>query len=92
MIERTLMVTIGGIVTLILLILFNGPDGPRIVSDATQGYIVAVIIGAIAAWFWPVVAAIWAGRRMKARQQERIDAEVQRQLSDQQGKGGSKGY
>jgi hypothetical protein len=83
--QRLIGVIIGGFVTFLLLLLFQGPDGPRIVSDATMGYLVAVVIGAVVTWAWPVVIAWWLVRRHRSREQARIEAEVQRQVAQQKG-------
>lgn len=81
MIQRGIGVAIGGIVTLILLVIM-------VPADATwQDYIAPIAIGAIAAWAWPLVIAFWLGRRAKQRREDRIEDEVQRQL-DQQNRGG----
>ena len=80
MIQRGIGVALGAVVTLILLLLI-GPTGPEV---AAGDYIAPLVIGAIAAFFWPIVIGFWLGRRAKARSQARIEDEVQRQL-DQQG-------
>ncbi len=78
MIQRGIGVALGAVVTLILLLLI-GPTGV-----AAEDYIAPLVIGAIAAFAWPIVIGFWLGRRAKARSQSRIEDEVQRQL-DQQG-------
>jgi uncharacterized membrane protein YfbV (UPF0208 family) len=76
MIQRAIGVTLGAVVTLILLILFAG-------GDQTQAYLAAVIIGGLVAFLWPIAIGWWLGRRARARQQDHIEAEVQRQLNDE---------
>ena len=80
MIQRGIGITIGAIVTLVLLIIF-GPSGA-----AWQDYIAPLVIGGLAAFFWPIVIAFWLGRRAKQRRNDQIDDEVQRQL-DQERRG-----
>jgi phosphotransferase system glucose/maltose/N-acetylglucosamine-specific IIC component len=81
MIQRGIGVTIGGLVTLILLVIL-------VPADATwQDYIAPLVIGNVAAFFWPVVIAFWLGRRVKQRREDKIEDEVQRQM-DQQNRGG----
>jgi hypothetical protein len=75
MIQRGIGVTIGAIVSLILLLAMTDVS----LEDA----VVPLVIGAIAAWAWPVVIAFWLGRRARQRQQERIQGEVQRQMDQQ---------
>lgn len=94
MLQRLIGVSIGAIVTFLLLLTFYGgvgvnPDGTvgahwRIVGDSTQAFLVASVIGAIASFFWPIVAAWWMARRVRARRNNAIESEVQRQLSEQQ--------
>ncbi len=77
-IQRIIGLTIGVIVTLILLVA---------TTDVTWDAAIApLVVGAIAAFFWPIVAAIWLGRRVKQRREDPIQDEVQRQL-DQQNRG-----
>jgi hypothetical protein len=37
----------------------------------------------VAAFFWPVVIAFWLGRRARARRDNQIESEVQRQLDQE---------
>lgn len=75
MIQRGIGVTIGAIVSLILLLLMTDVS----LEDA----VIPLVIGAIAAWAWPVVIAFWLGRRARQRQQARIEGEVHRQMEQQ---------
>ena len=76
MIQRGIGVTLGALVTLVLLIVFAG-------GDQTQAYLASVVVGGLIAFFWPIIIAFWLGRRDRARQQDRIESEVQRQLNDE---------
>jgi uncharacterized membrane protein (DUF485 family) len=76
-------VVLGALATFVLLVFFNGPDGPRIVSDATQAYLVSVIVGAIVSLAWPWVIGLIFVRRAKARRDADIQKEVSRQVSEQ---------
>jgi len=78
MIQRAIGVTIGGIITLILLALMT--------TVTIDQALTPVVIGAIAAWAWPVVIAFILARRVKQRRENQIEDEVQRQLRDQQGR------
>lgn len=75
MIQRGIGVTIGAIVSLILLLLMT--------DVSLEAAVAPLVIGAIAAWAWPVVIAFWLGRRARQRQQERMQGEVQRQMNQQ---------
>jgi hypothetical protein len=78
MLQRGIGIAVGALVTLVLLVIMAG-DNPW------QDYVTPLVIGGVAAFFWPVVIGIWLGRRAKQRRDDQVSAEVQRQL-DQQGK------
>ena len=92
MLQRLIGVSIGALVTFILLLVFygtkdiNGVVSPdwRIVGDSTQAFLVASILGAVASFFWPIVAGWWLVRRARDRRNNEINSEVQRQLAEQQ--------
>jgi hypothetical protein len=92
MLQRIIGVSIGALVTFILLLVFygtkeiNGVVSPewRIVGDSTQAFLVASIVGAIASFFWPIVIAWWMARRIRHRRDNEVQSEVQRQLAEQQ--------
>ncbi len=73
-------VVLGALASFILLMLFNGP---RIVTDATQGYLIAVVVGAVVSLAWPWVIGLILVRRARDRQQDRIEKEVERQVAEQ---------
>ena len=77
MIQRAIGVTIGAIVSLVILVILN------LENPGWQDYVVPLAIGAIAAWAWPVVIVFWLGRRAKQRREDHIQDEVQRQLEEQ---------
>jgi preprotein translocase subunit SecF len=74
--QRAIGIAIGAIVAFILLWLLVG-------GDDLHNYAIALVVGGICAFFWPVVIGIWLGRRAKARQQSKIESEVQRQLDEE---------
>src|SRR5207342_3389162 len=55
MLQRFFGVSIGAIITFLLLKFFITSDGFRIVGDENQAYLWAAIIGAVASFFWPIV-------------------------------------
>ncbi len=79
MLQRGIGIAVGGLVTLVLLLITS--------ADAMEDYIMPLVVGGVGAFFWPIVIAFWLGRRAKQRREDQVSAEVQRQL-DQQGKGG----
>lgn len=92
MLQRLIGVSIGALVTFVLLLVFygtqeiNGVVSPnwRIVGDSTQAFLVAAVLGAIASFFWPIVVGWWLARRVRNRREDQVQAEVQRQLAEQQ--------
>jgi hypothetical protein len=76
-------VVLGAFATFVLLMFFNGPDGPRIVTDMTQAYLISVIVGAIVALLWPWVIGLFLVRRAKSRRDDQIQKEVEKQVAEQ---------
>jgi hypothetical protein len=79
MLQHGIGAIVGALVSLLLLILMAG-------GDPWQDYVAPLALGALATFFWPIVIAFWLGRRAKARREDQVSAEVQRQL-DQQNQG-----
>lgn len=79
MIQRLLGVSVGALVTFVIL-WFTTVTNP---VDLIPWYVAASVIGAIASFLWPVVIGFWLGRRAKARRDETIQKEVDRQLAEQ---------
>jgi hypothetical protein len=77
MLQRAIGIAVGALVALILLILMV-PDNP-----GWQDFVSPLVIGGVAAFFWPVVIGIWLGRRAKSRREDQVSAEVQRQLEQE---------
>lgn len=78
MITRIISLAIGGAVTWLALVLTQAQDG--------GAYVVPIVIGAVGAFFWPVVIGFVMVRRARERQEARIQSEVERQMN-QQGRG-----
>jgi hypothetical protein len=81
MIQRAIGVTVGAIVTLIILVLMNLQD------PGWDDYIAPLAIGAVASFFWPVVIGFWLGRRARQRREDQIQSEVERQMQEQKRNG-----
>jgi uncharacterized protein YgiB involved in biofilm formation len=77
MIQRFIGVSIGAAVTFGLL-WFNSADA--------NAWATAAILGAIASFFWPIVAGFFLGRRAKQRRDQSIQDEVARQVAAQTNK------
>ncbi len=80
MIQRGIGITVGALVTLILLVLMAG-------GNPWQDYIAPLVIGGVAAFFWPVVIGWYLVRRGKQRREDQIQSEVQRQLDQERNQG-----
>ena len=80
MIRRLLSILTGGIVTFLLLWLFD--DG-RIVSSEKAGWVLAIALGAVASLLWPFIWAFFIARRARARREDAVQEEVQRQVEAQ---------
>lgn len=83
MLQRLIGVSIGALVTFAILWFSDFTNQ----VDLIPWYLAAAVIGAIASFFWPVVAGIWLGRRAKARRDEQIQKEVDRQMAEKQRQG-----
>ena len=65
---------VGGVLALILLMLtINGVEW--------NAFVMPLVVGGLASFFWPVVIAFWLGRRVKQRREDQIQEEVNRQLN-----------
>ncbi len=74
-IQRIIGLAIGVIVAAILLY-FMADVGFELT-------VVPLVIGAIAAFFWPVVIGWYLVRRARARRDDKMRAEVERQVNEQ---------
>jgi len=74
-IQRLIGVSLGALVTYVIL-WWNHVD------MAVAG--TAVIVGAVASFFWPIVAGFLLARRVKQRRDEKMQDEVARQVAAQQ--------
>ena len=83
MLQRLIGVSIGALVTFVILWFSDFTNQ----TDLIPWYVAATVIGAIASFFWPVVAGIWLGRRARARRDEQIQKEVDRQMAEKQRQG-----
>jgi Na+/H+ antiporter NhaD/arsenite permease-like protein len=75
MIQNILGILVGSIVTLIILLIGK--------ATTMEQYVTALIIGGIANFLWPLIIGFWLARRARARRNDRIEAEVSRQVNEQ---------
>ena len=75
MIQNILGILIGSLVTLVVLVVVG--------AKTMEQYVTAIVVGGIGNLLWPIVAGFWLARRAKARRNDRIEAEVTRQVNDQ---------
>ena len=75
MIQNILGILVGSLVTLLVLLIGK--------ADTLEQYVTALVIGGICNGLWPIVAGIWLGRQAKARRDEQIQKEVDKQMAAQ---------
>jgi len=78
MIQRIIGVSIGALVTFLILLIGNVTAQ----ADPVSWYLAAAIIGAIASFFWPILAGFMLARRVRGRRDDAIQREVDRQLAE----------
>jgi uncharacterized membrane protein (DUF485 family) len=76
MLHRIIGAGIGALATYLLLVIVAG-------SANASLYVMPVVVGAIVALLWPWVIGLILVRRAKARRDDKISAEVERQVSEQ---------
>ena len=81
MLQHGIGIAVGALVSLVLLVIMV-PASP-VWSD----YVSPLVIGGLSAFFWPVVIGFWLARRAKARREDQVSVEVQRQLDEERKKG-----
>lgn len=74
MIQRLIGVTVGALVTFVFLWFSH--------ADSTA-WAIAAIAGAVTSFFWPIVIGFFLARRVKQRREDDIQAEVARQMAQQ---------
>ncbi len=74
--HRIIGVGIGGVVTYLILWITVG-------GQYYDKYVAAIVIGAIVALLWPWFIGFMLARRVKNRRDEKMQAEVERQVAEQ---------
>ncbi len=77
MLQHIIGSVVGAAVAWLALVITNANSSPQ--------YVTAVVIGAIASIFWPIVIGFMLARRVKDRRDEQIQKEVDRQINAQKG-------
>jgi uncharacterized membrane protein YfbV (UPF0208 family) len=74
-IQRIIGLAVGVLIALILL---------AVMTDVTVAEAIGpLVVGAVAAFFWPIVALWFLARRARERRDNQIQDEVQRQMNEQ---------
>ncbi|HEU0244211.1 MAG TPA: hypothetical protein VFQ75_09920 [Candidatus Limnocylindrales bacterium] len=79
MIRRITGIILGVVAFLVVYWLTGGTATP-----ATPNWALAILVGLLVALIWPWVMGLIVVRRARQRRQDEINAEVQRQLAQQQ--------
>ncbi len=75
---RSLMAAIiGGVATFVFLLIWDVTD----FTSPMTAYVLAGVVSAVGTLLWPAVLGVWAWNRAKSRRDDRIQEEVNRQLS-----------
>ena len=74
MIQRIIGGAVGALATWLILV-WNNVNSTVAVT--------AAVVGAIAAFLWPIIVGFFLARRVKQRRQDDINAEVARQVAEQ---------
>ena len=80
MFQRLIGIIFGAVVAFLLLLLFHNG---RIISEERTGFLVAVVAGALANMFWPLIWAALVARRNRVTRQAEVQSEVQRHVNSQ---------
>jgi len=77
MLRTIIAAVIGGLATFVFLVVWDATQG----STDITAFFWAGVVGAIGTLIWPAIVGLWFWRRAKARREDRIEAEVNKQLS-----------
>jgi phosphate/sulfate permease len=75
MLQHIIGSVVGAAIAWLVLVITNANTSPQ--------YVTAVVIGAIATIFWPIVIGFFLARRVKQRRDDQIQKEVDRQINAQ---------
>ena len=77
MLQRLIGVSVGAILTFLLLWLSDVTNQ----VDRIPWYMVAIVVGALTSFFWPVVIGFWLRRRSRAQRDEEFRRTVDREVA-----------
>lgn len=77
MIRSLMAAIIGGVATFVFLLIWDVTD----FTSPMTAYVLAGVVSAVGTLLWPAVLGVWAWNRAKSRRDDRIQEEVNRQLS-----------
>jgi uncharacterized membrane protein len=77
MLRTIIAAVIGGLATFVFLLIWDATQG----STDVTAYFWAGVVGAIGTLVWPAIVGIWFMRRARNRRDEKIQQEVDRQIS-----------
>jgi len=77
MLRSLLAAIIGGLATFVFLLIWDVTD----FTTPMTAYFLAGVVSALGTLLWPAVLGVWAWNRAKNRRDERIQEEVNRQMS-----------
>ncbi len=77
MIRSLLAAIIGGLATFVFLLIWDATD----FTTPMTAYFLAGVVSAVGTFLWPAILGVWAWNRAKNRRDERIQDEVNRQMS-----------
>ncbi len=79
MIRNLLAALVGGVVLFVYLLFWNATK----FTDPVPAFAIAGVVAAVGTWLWPFVLGIWFARRAKAKRDEKIQQEVDKQIAAQ---------
>ncbi len=77
MLQRLIGVVVSALLTFLILWIINAVNP----GDRLPWYLVAVVVGAITSFSWPVVIGFWLGRRGRARRDQQLQRQIDQQVA-----------
>ncbi len=77
MIRNLLAAFVGGLVLFAYLLFWNATK----FTDPVPAFALAGVVSAVGTWLWPWIVGIWFLRRAKDRRDAKIEAEVEKRMS-----------
>ena len=77
MIRNFLAALVGGVVLFVYLLFWHATN----FTDPVPAFAIAGVVSAVGTWLWPFVIGIWFVRRAKAKRDDQIQKEVDKQVA-----------